>query len=154
MIYQGRARYPVREAVLHCSATKPQWMDTAAFAAQVAEIRRWHVEDNGWRDIGYHWLISRRGSVLPGRPEDEIGAHVMGHNRGTLGICLIGGAGSSADDPFEAHFTEAQDRAVRSLLRAIGERTVLNKITGHNAYAAKACPGFRAEARYGGLVPA
>ena len=38
--------------------------------------------------------------MAPGRRETDIGAHVEGHNRGTIGICLLGGYGASADDPF------------------------------------------------------
>ena len=34
--------------VLHCSATKADQQITTA------EIRRWHVVERGWADIGYH----------------------------------------------------------------------------------------------------
>ena len=37
--------------VVHCSATKPS-MDIG-----LREIKRWHVDDNGWRDVGYHYII-------------------------------------------------------------------------------------------------
>jgi len=54
MILQGTARYPVREIILHCSATRPEWMGNAPLSAKRAEIRRWHMQDRGWRKIGYH----------------------------------------------------------------------------------------------------
>ncbi|WP_323041561.1 N-acetylmuramoyl-L-alanine amidase [Gemmobacter sp.] len=142
MIYQGSARYPVREIVLHCSATRPSWMGADGFAAQYAEIRRWHMQDNGWRNIGYHWVIARDGALRAGRAETEIGAHVVERNQGTIGICLIGGHGSSEHDRFAQHFTAAQDIAARQLIQAIGMRTRIEVISGHNQYAAKACPGF------------
>ncbi len=142
LIYQGSARYPVREIVLHCSATRPSWMAGDGFAAQYAEIRRWHMQDNGWRNIGYHWVIARDGALRAGRPETEIGAHVVERNQGTIGICLIGGHGSSETDRFHQHFTAAQDTAARQLLQAIGMRTRIEVISGHNEYAANACPGF------------
>lgn len=141
-IYQGAARHPVDEIILHCSATRPGWMATAGIDAQLAEIRLWHMRDNGWNSIGYHWLIGRDGSIRPGRRETEIGAHVAGHNLGSIGICLIGGHGASARDPFIQHFTRAQDTSARQLIQAIGMRTPITKVTGHNDYAAKACPGF------------
>ncbi len=143
MIYQGTARYPVSEIVIHCSATPPGWMKGQSLAAKRAEIRRWHVDQRGWRDIGYHHLIDRDGSTLPGRPETEIGAGVEGHNRGVIHICLVGGAGSTADDPFEKNFAAAQDLALRGLLTEIADRTAVSRVSGHNEYAAKACPGFR-----------
>lgn len=135
---------PIDEIVVHCSATRREWMSEFPLSAQVDEIRRWHVAGNGWSDIGYHFLIGRDGAVLPGRPLDKVGAHVRGHNTGTIGVCLIGGHGSSADDAFSDHFTEAQETTLRTLIGCLD--AVIGKplkVTGHNDYAAKACPGFR-----------
>ena len=117
-------------------------MQDRSFPEQVAEIRRWHVEGNGWRDIGYHHLIGRGGEHAAGRPETAIGAHVAGRNSGTIGIYLIGGHGSSERDRFEDHFTGAQEQMLRKLIGKISSRTAIDLITGHNQYAAKACPGF------------
>jgi len=58
------------------------------------------------------------------------------------GICLIGGHGASAQDHFVDHFTPAQKRALIALTAEIERRTAIARITGHNQYAAKACPGF------------
>jgi peptidoglycan hydrolase-like protein with peptidoglycan-binding domain len=143
MLYQGSARYPVREIIVHCSATRPDWMATESFGARVAEIRRWRVRDNGWRDIGYHWLIDRDGAWAPGRAETVIGAGVEGHNRGVIHICLLGGFGASANDRFERHFSTDQDISLRDLTQRIGRCTAIATTTGHNDHAAKACPGFR-----------
>lgn len=153
MIYQGQNKYPVHEAIIHSAATRPTgWFSEQPFEAQVAEIRRWHTEDRGWRDIGYHRIIGREGQLAEGRSLYEIGAHVRGQNRGTIGICLIGGYGAAADDRFEDHFTKAQDETLRAYLRDLMQLTEIRKITGHNNYANKACPGFNAVARYGGMV--
>lgn len=143
MITQGKTRYPVTEIILHCADTRPDWMTGRPLAEKVAEIRRWHVQERGWRDIGYHWVIDRDGVVAAGRPETEIGAHVEGHNRGTIGICLLGGYGTKADDLFERNFTPAQAATVRRLVGEIKGRTEIRNVSGHNDYAAKACPGFR-----------
>lgn len=142
MIYQGSARYPVREICLHCSATQPDWMADQPLSAQRAEIRRWHLA-NGWSDIGYHWIIGRDGKLLTGRAETVIGAGVEGRNAGVIHVCLIGGHGSAETDRFARHFTPAQDTAARQLIQAIGMRTRIAVISGHNEYAAKACPGFK-----------
>lgn len=142
MIYQGSARYPVHEVAVHCSDTRPTWMGNRDFADQFAEIRRWHMEDRGWKDIGYQWVISREGKILAGRPETVIGAGIEGHNRGVIHVCLIGGHGSSENDRFSDNFTSAQNVTLRQHLQGIGMRTQIRRISGHNEWAAKACPGF------------
>ncbi len=148
MIFQGRALYLITEIILHCADTRPDWMEGHPLVEKVAEIRRWHVQQRGWRDIGYHWVIDRDGAVAPGRAETEIGAHVEGHNRGTIGICLIGGYGANADDQFESNFTPAQAAAVMRLIGEIKRRTAIQKVSGHNDYAAKACPGFQVKSLF------
>lgn len=151
MIYQGTARYPVREIIIHAAATRPDWMAGRPLAEKRAEIRRWHTDPvskggRGWSDIGYHWLIDRDGKVAPGRAETTVGAHVAGRNAGTIGVCLIGGFGAATDDRFAENFTAAQDTALRRLIREISGRTRIAAISGHNQYANKACPGFRVDA--------
>ncbi|MFE3838592.1 N-acetylmuramoyl-L-alanine amidase [Pseudogemmobacter sonorensis] len=128
--------------IVHCTATRPDWWAGRTSAAKVAEVRRWHVTGNGWRDIGYHYLIDRDGTVVPGRPLEQTGAHVAGHNTGTIGISLFGGHGSAASDAFADHFTPEQDRALRKLIADLQGRFGAVPVTGHNQYANKACPGF------------
>lgn len=142
MIYQGTNRYPVNEVMVHAAATRAEWMEGKPLVAKVNEIRRWHVQDNGWRDIGYHWIIDRDGAVARGRAENVIGAGCAGRNNGVIHICLIGGHGSSPKDLFEENFTPAQDAALRILIEEIMQRTKIKLVTGHNQYANKACPGF------------
>lgn len=74
----------VKKIVVHVSAS-PDTMDIGA-----AEIRQWHMADNGWSDIGYHAVVRRDGTIEVGRPESQTGAHVKGHNAGSLGVCWVG----------------------------------------------------------------
>lgn len=138
-ILQGAV--PVREIIVHCTATRPDFMQGRTASDKVAEVRRWHLE-RGFSGIGYHWLIDRDGTVAKGRPMTSVGAHVIGHNTGTIGVSLFGGFGSAATDRFAEHFTAAQDAALRRLIADIKAQTTIERITGHNQYAAKACPGF------------
>lgn len=133
----------IDEIIVHCSATKPDWMKGASTEAKVAEIRRWHIEDRKWSDIGYHYIVDTDGTVVRGRPLERVGAHVKGHNKGTIGICLIGGHGSSAIDNPTDHFTAEQLRALRNKINGLkSHMTSIKKVSGHNEYANKACPGF------------
>lgn len=130
---------------IHCAATRPNWMTGAHIADKVAAIRSWHVSGNGWRDIGYHWIIDRDGTVAPGRPETVQGAHVAGYNQDSLGVCLLGGHGSVQDGIFSDNFTQAQADALRRLLRDIEARHGKVRVRGHNEVANKACPGFNVQ---------
>lgn len=144
----------IDEIVVHCTATVPDWMANKPTTAKVAEVRAWHIKDRDWKDIGYHFLIDRDGTVAKGRPLGQVGAHVQGHNTGTIGVSLIGGFGSSADDAFEDNFTPEQDEALRGLIERLEhEYPTITKVTGHNAYAAKACPGFRVDKWLGTAPP-
>jgi N-acetyl-anhydromuramyl-L-alanine amidase AmpD len=145
---------PLNEIIVHCTATRPEWWATRTTAQKVAEVRRWHVEDRGWKDIGYHYLIDRNGHTVVGRPLDQVGAHTVGKNIGTIGVSLFGGHGSSADDKFADHFTPEQDKALQALLvRLMKDHPTIKTISGHNQYASKACPGFSVPSWYAKARP-
>lgn len=132
--------------IIHCSATRKLWMHNATVAEKRDEIKSWHVDDNGWSDIGYHGLIDRDGSVAEGRPIGRNGAHCIGQNRGTIGLCLIGGHGSAANDAPEDHYTPEQLLVLARILEGLQEEHPGVTISGHNQHANKACPGFNVPA--------
>lgn len=133
----------ITEIILHCAAT-PEGKDYT-----VEQIRAWHTtpkpKGNGWQDIGYHYVIYRDGSVHPGRPVEQQGAHCTGHNARSIGVCYIGGNaadGKTPKDTRTAAQRTAMERFVRQLLRQYPGATV----HGHNEFAAKACPSFDVQA--------
>jgi len=126
---------------IHCSATRPEWLAGTPLSEKIKEITRWH-KAKGWTTIGYHWVIDRDGTVGKGRDEDTRGAHVANYNIGSIGICLIGGHGSSENGKFLDHYTPEQENALRRLIDDIRGRAQITKIRGHNEVAAKSCPGF------------
>ena len=133
----------IDEIIIHCTATRPDWMQDMGSLSKIAEIRRWHVEGNGWSDIGYHYVIDRNGNIREGRPEQGLGAHVNGRNANSIGICLIGGFGGSDKDIFADHYTKNQEESLRKLINELKRRySSITKVSGHNQYAAKACPCF------------
>ena len=129
---------PITRLIVHCSYTPPS-MDIG-----VARIRDWHVNDNGWRDIGYHWVIRRDGGVEQGRSEDIPGAHTAGHNADSIGVCLVGGMSETDRQP-ECNFTGAQYDALCKLIRQIRGRHANIEVSGHNDWARRACPTFNAK---------
>lgn len=131
---QPKATRPITEIIIHCTAT-PEGREVT-----VDTIRKWH-KDQGWSDIGYHWVVGLDGVPRPGRPEAQVGAHVQGHNTGTLGVVYVGGV-DSRNQPKDTR-TDAQRAGLISMVRGLKERyPSITKVTGHNQYAAKACPSF------------
>lgn len=131
--------------ILHCAYTPPD-MDIGA-----AEIRKWHVKDNGWADIGYHYVIRRNGAVENGRPEGQMGAHTKGYNMRSLGICLVGGMREGDKAP-DCNFTAAQWASLASLVTDLLTRHPEAKVAGHRDFdPGRACPTFDAKAWATGL---
>lgn len=128
----------ITHLVVHCSATRPG----AGIGAE--EIRKWHIQQNGWRDIGYHYVITRAGEVEPGRPIEQAGAHVSGHNSTTIGICLVGGV--DAANKAENNYTAEQWLSLKKLLAELKDRFPGAEILGHRDFpkVAKDCPCFDA----------
>lgn len=152
----------VDEIIVHCADTHPGWWIDKSAEEIRDEITRWHVELRGWKGNGYNELIMRDGTRIGGRDLDddgdyfeEIAAHTKGRNARTYGICLLGGHGSAATDAFEDHFSNAQDRALRQAIADVNARAKKTlRLSGHNEYAAKACPGFNVRRWYNRMAPA
>lgn len=137
------AQRKITEIIVHCSAT-PEGKDFT-----VADITRWHKQ-RGFRTIGYHYVVYRDGSVHTGRPEGEIGAHCVGHNAVSIGICYIGGLAADGKTPKDTR-TPEQREALLMLLRRLRAKYPNAKIYGHRDFAAKDCPSFDARKEYASL---
>ena len=139
--------------------------------AIVRGIELYHVQGNGWNDIGYNFLVDRFGTIYEGRAggitRDVIGAHSQGFNTGTVGISLIGNFQSTAPpkamqdalvkllawrldvahvDPLS---TVAYTSGGNAKFKA-GKVVTLNAISGHRDTYFTECPGAAAYA----LLPA
>lgn len=135
---------PINEIIIHCTAT-PEGRTVT-----VAEIDAWH-KARGWSGIGYHRVIGLDGERWIGRPIEKIGAHVSGHNTGTVGVVYVGGVAKDGTTPKDTR-TEAQKASLIAEIVELRDRFGIKKISGHNEYAAKACPSFVASAEYDHLV--
>ncbi len=115
-------RRQTRYIVVHCSATK-ETMDIGA-----DEINQWHL-NRGWKGIGYHAVIRRNGKIEFGRPFDDAGAHVKGHNFQSVGVCLIGGIDEEGDP--EDNFSSAQLKSLFDLLIVLEKAYPDAEVLGH-----------------------
>lgn len=137
----------INKIIVHSTAT-PAGRDYSA-----AGIRSWHTAPveaggRGWRDIAYHYVVRLDGTVEPGRPVSQPGAHCFRHNAHSIGVVYVGGtdaAGNACDTR-----TPAQKAAMLKLLTNL-TRMYRCHIFGHRDLAATACPSFDAKTEYAGL---
>lgn len=132
--------------IIHCSDTYAR-MDVG-----VEEIRKWHTDPvpkgRGWDDIGYHFVIRRDGTIQTGRDRDkdgdifeEVGSHIAGWNKNSIGICMVGGKGDNGNP--ENNFTGKQFACLETLLRFVKASYPKATVHGHREFNRdKACPSF------------
>lgn len=124
----------INDIIIHCSAT-PEGRNFT-----VADITRWHKE-KGYATIGYHYVIYLNGEVKQGRDINLVGAHCLGHNTNSIGICYVGGCdrNGKAKDTRTKEQKEAMEKLVVQLLATYPSA----KVHGHHDYDKhKDCPCF------------
>lgn len=126
--------------VVHCSATRCNQSYSAM------QLIRDHADRFGY--TGYHYYITRDGQTYQTRHEQLVGAHAVGHNSHSLGVCYEGGLdkdGHHADTR-----TTRQKRALLDLLKRLKREYPQAQILGHrdlpNVH--KDCPCFDAKTEY------
>lgn len=76
--------------ILHCADTQDYNPGHSKFdSIGVKQIDRWHRE-RGFDCCGYHDVIRQSGVIERGRELHVQGAHTLGKNQNSIGICLIG----------------------------------------------------------------
>ena len=124
-----RPEREVDRVFLHCSASDDPEHDS------IDVIRRWHVDGNGWDDVGYHYFIRRDGTLEAGRPLEKTPAAQAGNNAATIAICLHGLT--------LERFTKAQYRTLIDLATAMDDACAgMLSFHGHCEVSSKSCPVF------------
>jgi hypothetical protein len=112
------------------------------------EIQRLHMEEKGFADIGYHFLVNEKGQLFEGRSLKVRGAHTYGANYGSLGICLIGNFE-------EIQPSSAQLATLKLLLAGLASTYQrIDRLAGHKDYnpGITLCPGANLYALLPGLA--
>lgn len=155
----GRTVQKVDHLIVHHSAGSNNVTD---FTQAVRNIYLYHLEVNGWDDVGYNYLIAPNGQVYQGRddlgegPEDNIkGAHFCGKNTGTMGVCLMGNYDEVEvpDSAFSSLIQLLTWKSVKEnmdpreyIIHPPGGSETLGRIAGHRDGCATRCPGDNAYA--------
>lgn len=120
----------VRRLVVHHSASDPR-------TTNVETIRRWHVVDNGWEGIGYHWICTADGHVHSTRPLTKQGAHAKLANADSWGVCVVGDNTKPGRE-----WNAAQEAALLDLIEAVEKLVPGIEVLGHrDTGQATECPG-------------
>lgn len=135
-----KSKRTITEIIVHCTAT-PEGRDYP-----LSTIRQWHKE-RGFSDIGYHYIVHLDGKIEDGRDVNIAGAHCVGHNSHSIGVCYIGGLSADGKTAKDTR-TPVQSMTLKSLLITLRKLYPTAKIHGHRDFAAKACPSFDATEEY------
>ena len=135
----------INKIIIHCSAT----IEGINYYAQ--DIAAWHLE-KGMSKIGYHFVINLDGKIEKGRPIEEMGAHCLGQNKNSIGICYIGGLDKNRrpKDTRTAAQVRSMDNLIKELLEELRfiQPSLTITVHGHREFANKACPCFDARQEY------
>lgn len=167
----------IHQIVIHCSATpngRTLFSGTPGkpgFTTPATQINAWHKARAFQRRpqflqrqeprlccIGYHFVVGINGAVFNGRHVDEVGAHVQGHNRNSIGVCMVG----------TDHYSREQWTALANLVDGLRKTYPEARLCGHRDLSPdkngdgtvepsewlKTCPGFAvADWVLGGMTP-
>jgi len=93
--------------------------------------------------VGYHYVIEWDGTVVQTRGDYEEGAHCIGMNTSSIGICCMGDG--------DKHLpSKAQIKSFQDLFFKLAEKHKLNKfdLEPHRKYANKSCHGSKLSDTY------
>jgi hypothetical protein len=129
-------RGDLRALILHHTHVESDGLRGAAVTQEIAYMR--FIEGlhlaRGWDAIGYHFVVMPSGRCYGGRPVWAMGAHVRGHNRGTVGLALAGDFDSERP-------TEAALAALGRLRHEVASGAQYVPLLGHGQLADTSCPG-------------
>lgn len=141
--------------------------------AVIRSIYQYHVVSNGWRDIGYNFLVDRCGTIYEGRAggvaRSVLGAHTLGFNTDSAGVAALG-TYTSAEPPQaqvdgitkiaawklglgsrDAAGTATLTSASNSSRYPQGTSHTFHAISGHRDAFATDCPGDTLYTRLGDI---
>ncbi|CAD7092418.1 unnamed protein product [Hermetia illucens] len=123
--------------VIHHSESPGVCTTTDACKAAMRSMQNYHMNSNGWADIGYSFAIGGDGNTYEGRGYNVVGAHAPGYNSQSIGLLLIGDF-RKANAP--AKMITAAKNFISSAVSA-GKLSSSYKLIGHRQAVSTDCPG-------------
>ncbi|MFG2330757.1 N-acetylmuramoyl-L-alanine amidase [Streptomyces sp. NPDC048604] len=132
-------------------------------ASVVNGIFLYHVQSQGWNDIGYQFLVDKCGTVYEGRAggidKPVIGAQTYGFNTDTTGVAVLGNYNDATSTPevraslaavaawklglygYDPTSTVVMTAAASNGKYTAGQQVAMNRISGHRDGFPTECPG-------------
>lgn len=103
-------------------------------------IQTLHMQQRGFADIAYHFVIDDLGQIYEGRKITTRGAHTGGHNTGAVGIVLLGNFEFTQPTP-------TQLASLKALAQYLVQTYTLIRLAGHRDFqpGVTVCPGENLE---------
>jgi N-acetylmuramoyl-L-alanine amidase len=135
----GKITNTVKHIIIGCSET-PAHHDIG-----LLEIDRMDRQAGKFA-CGWHVIVRRDGAIEYGRELQQVGSHTRGHNKDSIGICLVGGgdSGRSGIDLYEDEQIEAMEDEIEYLLTLFPGADII----GQGRLIGGISPGFHVEERY------
>ena len=131
----------VKYLTIHCAAT-PEGRDVKA-----KEINKWDIAKFG--QVSYHYIVELNGTAVRSLSDEQLGAHVGGHNTGNIGICYVGGMDKDMKKSKDTR-TAAQKKTLKTLVATFKARYPGIIVRGHRDWpnVHKDCPSFNVIGEY------
>ena len=144
----------IKRIFIHCTAGSQK--------QTVADLRT-EFKRKGWKNPGYHYVISPDGAITQLLDEQQVSNGVKGYNQTSINVAYIGGIDSN--DKAIDNRTEAQKASLIRLLKELRGRYPKAQILGHRDISPdtnhngkvdsweriKECPCFDAMIEYKGI---
>ncbi|MCX5380577.1 peptidoglycan recognition protein [Streptomyces sp. NBC_00091] len=152
----------VKAVFLHHTAQSNDY-DCADSPAVVRGLQALHQRVNGWKDLGYNYVVDKCGTVFEGRAGGSgrpvTGAHTLGFNNDTLGVAVIGRYSDREAEPaataavarlaawalgrygYDPAGTVTLTASIDNGRSRAGERVTVERISGHRDVFTTECPG-------------
>jgi len=129
--YKTRSTDKIKYIIVHHSAT---------VQGSAESFANYHVKNNGWPGIGYHFVITKKGEIYQTNHIKTISYHATGYNTNGIGICMVGNF--DIENPSKEQYS-----ALVGLINYLKDQydIEVKNVLGHretpNAH--KSCPGIK-----------
>jgi hypothetical protein len=98
----------------------------------------------GWNGVGYHYFIDKKGTIFQARGDNHEGAHALGYNTSSLGICVYSEKGI---------LSSKNKLVVQSLIKDLSLKYKNPEIISHTHAQARYCNSFLNSIGYENILP-